>query len=612
MNFDFKTEQLDDDGYVISLAGEVDLYTAPEFKAQLLDVIGKGAKQVIVDFTDTTFIDSTTLGVLVGGVKRLRTNDGELSLVCSDRNITKIFEITGLDRVFTIYPTRHEAIDRSAPRAARLALSRRARALGDARRHALATAGCGTGGLQRRRRQGKRQAAVQSRSAAPATRSQTPARRGRSARTSTTRSPGPASRVSPSRPSAASSTTRSSSRSRTRPASTSATNGIETKVTGMPAQPRHRRRRERRRRLRRLRRRAAPGRRHVHRCGDHACASTGSDDDPGDHDHADDHDDDDRRRGRLRTGRPGQAGFRDRRLHQLPHAEGRERDRDGRTRTSTTPSRPRLVVDRVTNGKGVMPSFKGQLTPQQIARGRGLRLHRRRHVGETAAPRWPRLPWTHGLAHPPVAQRAARRPRRARGRLGAVPRAGARPRAPLRGVDFRFLIWNLFLAWIPLLLALLVYDRYRRGRPLLVLAPALVLWLLFLPNAPYIVTDFVHLSAGAPAAALVRRGRALRLRVDGHAARLRLAVPRARGRRGTASAPCRLGRRPRRARARQRRRLPRAGQALEQLGRAHAAALTARAAARPPRRSGLARPGHRRHARDDVPRSRSPTSSSTC
>jgi len=65
--------------------------------------------------------------------------------------------------------------------------------------------------------------------------------------------------------------------------------------------------------------------------------------------------------------------------------------------------------------------------------------------------------------------------------------------------DFRFLIWNLILAWIPLLIALIVYDRYRRGRPLLLLAPALVLWLLFLPNAPYIVTDFVHLSAGSPA-----------------------------------------------------------------------------------------------------------------
>lgn len=110
MNFDIKTEQVSDDAYVISLAGEVDLYTAPEFKQQLLEVIAQGGKDVIVDFTNTTFIDSTTLGVLVGGVKRLRPNGGRLSLVCSDRNITKIFEITGLDRVFTIYPTRDEAL----------------------------------------------------------------------------------------------------------------------------------------------------------------------------------------------------------------------------------------------------------------------------------------------------------------------------------------------------------------------------------------------------------------------------------------------------------------------------------------------------------------------
>jgi anti-sigma B factor antagonist len=110
MNFDIKTEQVDGGAYVIALAGEVDLYTAPEFKEQLLEVIEQGGKEVIVDFSDTTFIDSTTLGVLVGGVKRLRTNDGQLSLVCNDRNITKIFEITGLDRVFTIYPTRDEAI----------------------------------------------------------------------------------------------------------------------------------------------------------------------------------------------------------------------------------------------------------------------------------------------------------------------------------------------------------------------------------------------------------------------------------------------------------------------------------------------------------------------
>jgi anti-sigma B factor antagonist len=110
MNFDVKTDKVDDGTYVISLTGEVDLYTAPEFKQQLLNVIAEGGRDVVVDFTSTTFIDSTTLGVLVGGVKRLRAEDGRLSLVCSDRNITKIFEITGLDRVFTMYTTRDEAL----------------------------------------------------------------------------------------------------------------------------------------------------------------------------------------------------------------------------------------------------------------------------------------------------------------------------------------------------------------------------------------------------------------------------------------------------------------------------------------------------------------------
>lgn len=110
MNFDIKTEQVSGETYVIALTGEIDLYTAPDFKQQLLDVIGQGAKHVVVDLTDTTFIDSTTLGVLVGGVKRLRPNEGRLSIVCSDRNITKIFEITGLDRVFTIYESREEAV----------------------------------------------------------------------------------------------------------------------------------------------------------------------------------------------------------------------------------------------------------------------------------------------------------------------------------------------------------------------------------------------------------------------------------------------------------------------------------------------------------------------
>jgi uncharacterized membrane protein len=59
---------------------------------------------------------------------------------------------------------------------------------------------------------------------------------------------------------------------------------------------------------------------------------------------------------------------------------------------------------------------------------------------------------------------------------------------------FRFLLWNLFLAWIPLVLALVIYGHYvRGGAPGGMLIPGLI-WLVFLPNAPYIFTDFVHLS----------------------------------------------------------------------------------------------------------------------
>ena len=58
--------------------------------------------------------------------------------------------------------------------------------------------------------------------------------------------------------------------------------------------------------------------------------------------------------------------------------------------------------------------------------------------------------------------------------------------------DYGFLAWNLFLAWIPFLLALALYDSDRRGRSLAILVPLAAAWLLFLPNAPYIVTDFVH------------------------------------------------------------------------------------------------------------------------
>jgi uncharacterized membrane protein len=65
--------------------------------------------------------------------------------------------------------------------------------------------------------------------------------------------------------------------------------------------------------------------------------------------------------------------------------------------------------------------------------------------------------------------------------------------------DFSGLIWNLFLAWIPFALAVAVYDGWRRKRARVTLVVLGALWLLFFPNAPYIVTDFVHLERTADA-----------------------------------------------------------------------------------------------------------------
>jgi len=110
VNFHIDDESIDAETHVIELGGEVDLYTAPEFKERLVQVIEDGKKQLVVDLSKATFIDSTTLGVLVGGVKRLRPAGGSLALVCTDDNITKIFEITGLDRVFPIHSSREAAL----------------------------------------------------------------------------------------------------------------------------------------------------------------------------------------------------------------------------------------------------------------------------------------------------------------------------------------------------------------------------------------------------------------------------------------------------------------------------------------------------------------------
>ena len=103
------------DRHVLAVRGEIDLFTAPELKQVLAESIESGRVRIVIDLTDTTFLDSTALGVLIGAVKRLRSRDGGLAIVNLDENIAKTFEITGLDQIFTIVPTRDEAIDAVDP-----------------------------------------------------------------------------------------------------------------------------------------------------------------------------------------------------------------------------------------------------------------------------------------------------------------------------------------------------------------------------------------------------------------------------------------------------------------------------------------------------------------
>ena len=99
---------------ILTLTGEVDIYTSPQLKEALRAGIEDGATILIVDLARVTFIDSAALGVLVGAAKRVRPKNGRLDIVCTDENICRLFEITGLDHVFGIYRTREEALRTAA------------------------------------------------------------------------------------------------------------------------------------------------------------------------------------------------------------------------------------------------------------------------------------------------------------------------------------------------------------------------------------------------------------------------------------------------------------------------------------------------------------------
>ncbi|MBI2842442.1 MAG: STAS domain-containing protein [Armatimonadetes bacterium] len=94
---------------VIGLSGEVDAYTCSRFRDTMIDVIEEGNANIVVSMKDVEYIDSSGLGTLVGGLKRASEKGGKIAVVCSSPQIRKVFEITGLEKVFPLFRSERDA-----------------------------------------------------------------------------------------------------------------------------------------------------------------------------------------------------------------------------------------------------------------------------------------------------------------------------------------------------------------------------------------------------------------------------------------------------------------------------------------------------------------------
>jgi anti-sigma B factor antagonist len=105
------TAQIGADAYVVSVSGELDIATADRLAEELERTVERNARRVIVDLVGLTFIDSVALGVLTEEARRLRSTGGTCIVVSQDPRILRVFEITGLDRIFRIERSLAEAVE---------------------------------------------------------------------------------------------------------------------------------------------------------------------------------------------------------------------------------------------------------------------------------------------------------------------------------------------------------------------------------------------------------------------------------------------------------------------------------------------------------------------
>ncbi len=86
----------------VVISGEIDIYTAQQFKEKLYNIVDSSSKDIVMDCSGLDYIDSTGLGIFVGALKKARLTDRNISLENIRDNIRKLFNITGLDKLFII------------------------------------------------------------------------------------------------------------------------------------------------------------------------------------------------------------------------------------------------------------------------------------------------------------------------------------------------------------------------------------------------------------------------------------------------------------------------------------------------------------------------------
>jgi len=106
-----QVEDAGEDLAILVVGGEVDFEVSPQLKARMMRAIKGGRRRLVLDLSDVTFIDSTAIGVIAGAVEKLdEAGGGSLAIVCTHEKVMQIFEITGLDSVITVHPSREEAL----------------------------------------------------------------------------------------------------------------------------------------------------------------------------------------------------------------------------------------------------------------------------------------------------------------------------------------------------------------------------------------------------------------------------------------------------------------------------------------------------------------------